>query len=170
MRKHLFSLRWELKLSDMSSILLRSLPFFFHLWQETNMEHARRHLDKVTMELFTHQSFHLRRKSMPILQHLMNQNIHWSSEAFTRRRFIRTFSSLSFCDCRSPSTLEDLLIYLLYFTFAFSFFAFHFIEIIIFLHFKAEVPCSWYGTHWRQNEWKMMIMQYTVSRKSGTRN
>jgi hypothetical protein len=32
---------------------------------------------------------------MPILQYLMNQNVHQSSETFARGRFIRTSSTLS---------------------------------------------------------------------------
>lgn len=88
MRRHLFSLGWELKLSYMSSILLSSLPSFFRLWQETNMADALRHLDKVTIELFTHDLFHFKRKSMSILQGVMTLTIHRNVQAFLWRRLI----------------------------------------------------------------------------------
>lgn len=103
MRRHFFSLGCELKLSYMSSILLSYLLFFFPFWQETNMAHALRHLDKVTIELFTHGLFHFKRKSMSILQNLMTETVHRNShtQRWGKIYLIRTFHSLHSCNCRS---------------------------------------------------------------------
>lgn len=162
MRRHLFSLGWELKLSYMSSILLSSLLFFFRLWQETNMAHALRHLDKVTIELFTHGPFHFKRKSMSILQDLMTPTIHRNSQTFLWRRFIWLELSPLFIPVTVVNlvhyNISSLIVLFLYYFLPFAIFvSTSFPEVQIFIDFNVQSPRLCYDTQKMQHYYEVSV-------------